>query len=78
MKSSCATAFPKPKEIWTEKDEWEEEHDGHVNWEDWEWVGDVVDTASMNRHHGRNNLEELIFNIPEMESSNHFRQFGGV
>lgn len=53
--------IPKPREEWTVGDEGEFEQRGYVIWGNWEWVGDVLDTAMIDVYHGQNNLEGVVF-----------------
>lgn len=53
--------IPKPREEWTVGDEDEFEQRGYVIWSDWEWVGDVLDTAMIDIYHEQNNLKGVVF-----------------
>lgn len=52
----------KPKEEWTEEDEWYDEQGMHTNVEEWDYATDILDVAMLDRYHGRNhNLEAAMF-----------------
>ena len=55
----------KPKEQWTEDEQWEAEEFCYrdVHWDDWEWVNDVLDLFQMSRHghYGPADLKSLMF-----------------
>lgn len=58
--------IPKPKEAWTEADEWKDEEDGHVNMEDWEYLDDVWDAAFSDKFHGGAKLKEILCSDVEL------------
>jgi hypothetical protein len=68
----------KPEEEWDEHDLQENESGGPVNWDYWDWVGDVLDTAMFDKTCGNNNLEGLMFDIPGLRSPEHIEEYGWV
>lgn len=68
----------KPEEEWSESDFHADSYGDLIIYDSWEWVGDVLDTAMFDRTCGNNNLEGLIFDIPELRSPEHIKEYGLV
>ena len=66
----------KPEEEWSEIDFHADSYGDLIIYDSWEWVGDALDTAMFDRTCGNNNLEGLIFDIPELRSPEHIKQDG--
>ncbi|GAB7322838.1 hypothetical protein MBLNU13_g05403t1 [Cladosporium sp. NU13] len=67
----------KPEEEWSESDFHADSYGDLIIYDSWEWVGDVLDTAMFDRTCvNNNNLEGLIFDIPELRSPEHIKEYG--